>query len=136
MGYGMQTAHAVHGLAQSTPFVNMVSQAPPNQLIQMDACVSMLHCVVSGPNPRVPELTNTTRTIISRFQSIHVTQRTVALLFPLCIAGILGDNAESQLVQSQVGSLGAPIELVHSVTRLIAHVRQARWTHELTTNMT
>lgn len=135
MGYvpNMQALHPAHGIAQSSQFVNMVSQAPPTQLIHMDACVSMLHCVVSGPNPRVPELTNATRTILSRFQSIHVAQRTVSLLFPLCIAGILGDNAESQLVQSQVNSLGAPIELVHSVTRLIAHVRQARWTHEIST---
>ncbi|KAG8822119.1 hypothetical protein FRC18_011100 [Serendipita sp. 400] len=90
--------------------------------------------IVSGPNPRVPELHGAAQQILSRLQAIPANQRPVSLIFPLCIAGILGDNAETQRVQAQISSLGASPDLAQAVNRLIAHIRQARWAHELNTS--
>jgi hypothetical protein len=96
----------------------------------MDACLYMLHSVVSGPNPRVPELADAVRSITMRFASIPVHQRTVALIFPLCIAGALAENTQSQYIRNQVGSLGASADLVQVVNMLIHNVSQSRRAHE------
>ncbi|KAG8870284.1 hypothetical protein FRC20_012076 [Serendipita sp. 405] len=119
---------------QPANFAAVVSQSSPLQLVYLDACIFMLHSVVSGPNPRVPELHGAAQQILSRLQAIPANQRPVSLIFPLCIAGILGDNAETQRVQAQISSLGASPDLAQAVNRLIAHIRQARWAHELNTS--
>lgn len=97
----------------------------------MDACLYLLHSVVSGPNPRVPELANATRSIMARFSAIPMHQRTISLIFPLCIAGSLAESTESQFIQAQISSLGAPPDLVQAVNGLIVNVGQSRWTHDL-----
>ncbi|KAG8826422.1 hypothetical protein FRC17_008256 [Serendipita sp. 399] len=120
--------------AATSNFAAVVSQSSPLQLAYLDACIFMLHSVVSGPNPRVQELNGAAQQILSRLQSIPANHRPISLIFPLCIAGILGDNAELQRVQAQIASLGAAPDLAQAVNRLIAHVRQARWAHELNTS--
>jgi hypothetical protein len=116
---------------QSTNFATTVAHSSPSQLILLDACLFMLHSVVSGPNPRVPELSAASRNITMRYSSIPANQRSLSLLFPLCIAGLLAENAESQYIQNQINSLGAPYEIVQVVNNLIANVRQARWNYEI-----
>jgi hypothetical protein len=112
-------------------FAAAVAQTSPAQLIFIDACIHSLHCIVSGPNPRVPELATATRTILARFSAIPPHQRTPALIFPLSVAGILADSAEIHLVQTRIGEINAPMEVTQLVMGLITSVQQNRWAHEL-----
>lgn len=112
-------------------FATAVAQSTQTQLICTQACLFMLHCVISGPNPRVPELAGAARNITTRFTSIPVSERSAVLIFPLCIAAILADDAEMQYIQSLINTLGGSSELMQAVNGLVVNVRQSRWTHEL-----
>lgn len=111
-------------------FATAVAQSSQSQLICTQACLFMLHCVISGPNPRVPELAGATRNITTRFASIPVNERSAVLIFPLCIAAILADDAEMQYTQTLINTLGGSPELMQAVNGIIVNVRQSRWTHE------
>jgi hypothetical protein len=124
------SSYGIIPVPSQAAFANVVAQSSPTQLIFMDACLYMLHSVVSGPNPRVPELADAVRSITMRFASIPVHQRTVALIFPLCVGGALAENTESQYIRNQVGSLGASADLVQAVNMLIHNVGQSRRAHE------
>lgn len=111
-------------------FAAAVAQSSQSQLICTQTCLFMLHCVISGPNPRVPELAGAARNITSRYASIPPNERSAMLIFPLCIAAILADETEIQYIQTLINSLGGSPELMQAVNGIIVNVRQSRWTHE------
>jgi Fungal specific transcription factor domain len=111
-------------------FATAVAQSSQSQLICTQTCLFMLHCVISGPNPRVPELAGAARNITTRFASIPVNERSAVLIFPLCIAAILADDTEMQYIQTLINTLGGSPELMQAVNGIIVNVRQSRWTHE------
>lgn len=111
-------------------FAAAVAQSSQSQLICTQTCLFMLHCVISGPNPRVPELAGAARNITSRFASIPGNERSAMLIFPLCIAAILADETEIQYIQTLLNGLGGSHELMQAVNAIIVNVRQSRWTHE------
>lgn len=127
------TLHNAYPMASNTGYSSSghnITLMPTSQLICTQTCLFMLHCVISGPNPRVPELAGAARNITSRFASIPGNERSAMLIFPLCIAAILADETEIQYIQTLLNGLGGSHELMQAVNAIIVNVRQSRWTHE------
>jgi len=125
VGYPTASADALYPLsAQVTPPV----MPSPAELIHREACLLFLHTIVSGPNPRVPEIENSVHNLFARFSTLAPNELTPDLGFAACLAGCLSLPGEQEFFRSILARLAAQ-DLRNEAHLLIDEVVGQRTAH-------
>ena len=103
VGYPTNPADALYPLPTQAPPVMPSS----TELIHREACLLFLHTIISGPNPRVPEIENSVHNLFARFSTLAPTELTPALGFAACLAGCLARPGEQEFFRSTLTRLAA-----------------------------
>lgn len=89
----------------------------------VSAALVYLHVVVSGANPRIPDLYNHVYTTIQLLRSLVEKQESAleaevrTLMWPICMAGCLAEGADRAFITSLLNSNGAHKEQTSSLER-------------------
>jgi hypothetical protein len=133
-------AHALYPLAATTqvttaPVTTTTSTTTttttmpsPNELIHREACLLFLHTIVSGPNPRVPEIEISVHNLSARFSNLAPNELTQDLGFAACLAGCLTLPGGEEFFRSILARLTAQ-DLRNEAHLLIDEVVGQRTAH-------
>jgi len=128
VGYPTNPADALYPLAaQVTPPVT----PSPIELIHREACLLFLHTIVSGPNPRVPEIEISVHNLYARFSNLAPNELTPDLGFAACLAGCLALPGEQDFFRSTLARLAAQDDLRNEAHLLIDEVVGQRTAHHI-----
>ena len=104
MSYPSNPADALYPLGTQVTRPTMPS---PTELIHREACLLFLHSIVSGPNPRVPEIEISVQNLFARFSALAPNELTPDLGFAACLAGCLALPGQQEFFRSTVARLAA-----------------------------
>jgi len=129
-------AHALYPLAATTQVTAPVTtittttttMPSPNELIHREACLLFLHTIVSGPNPRVPEIEISVHNLSARFSNLAPNELTGDLGFAACLAGCLALPGREEFFRSILARLTAQ-DLRNEAHLLIDEVVGQRTAH-------
>jgi hypothetical protein len=102
VGYQPNPADVLYPLGTQPPRPIMPS---PTELIHREACLLFLHSIVSGPNPRVPEIETSVHNLFARFSNLAPNELTADLGFAACLAGCLALPGEQEFFRSTLARL-------------------------------
>ena len=128
-------AHALYPLAATTQVNPTVTTSTtttmpsPNELIHREACLLFLHTIVSGPNPRVPEIEISVHNLSARFSNLAPNELTPDLGFAACLAGCLALPGGDEFFRSILARLVAQ-DLRNEAHLLIDEVVGQRTAHQ------
>ena len=100
----------------------------PIELIHREACLLFLHTIVSGPNPRVPEIEISVHNLSARFSNLAPNEFTPDLGFAACLAGCLALPGGEEFFRSILARLAAQ-DLRNEAHLLIDEVVGQRTAH-------
>lgn len=123
-GYPTNSTDALFPLPTQAPPV----MPSPTELIHREACLLFLHTIISGPNPRVPEIENSVHNLFARFSALAPNELTAALGFAACLAGCLARPGEQEFFRSILTRLAAQ-DLQNDANLLIDEVVGQRTAH-------
>jgi Fungal specific transcription factor domain len=125
VGYQTNPAGALYPLGTQVARPTMPS---PTELIHREACLLFLHSIVSGPNPRVPEIEISVHNLFARFSNLAPNELTPDLGFAACLAGCLAIPGEQEFFRSTLARITAQ-DLRNEAHLLIDEVVGQRTTH-------
>lgn len=122
------TAQVSPPITTATTTTTMSTTPSPTELIHREACLLFLHTIVSGPNPRVPEIEISVHNLSARFSTLAPNEFTPDLGFAACLAGCLALPGGGDFFRSTLAQLAAQ-DLQNEAHLLIDEVVGQRTAH-------